>query len=266
MRPILFHVGTISIWSHAVFVGLGTGVALLSAWYVARARGRDTQELLWIVSGGLVGAAILAKFGLGARYVLDAAEPSVVGFLRDGGRSLLGGMAGAYLGVVITKRLIGYRAHTGDLLAPGVALGIAIGRVGCHLAEPPGTQTMLPWGVRLPDDARLLFANCDACLAGNLMHPSFLYESAFMLLAAWWLYPRALRGRLPAAWMRDGDLFTLFVLAYALFRFTVEFVRGNPAMAWGLSGSQLMVLAVLPVVATRLLRRSRAAMATTVTD
>jgi phosphatidylglycerol---prolipoprotein diacylglyceryl transferase len=266
MRPVLFHVGTIPIWSHAVFVGLGTAVALLSAWYVARIRGRATQELLWIVSGGLIGAAILAKFGLGARYVLDATAPSLTGFLRDGGRTLLGGMAGAYLGVLITKRLIGYRAHTGDVLVPGVALGIAIGRVGCHLAEPPGTRTTLPWGVRLPDDAHAFFANCDACRNHEAMHPSFLYESVFMLLAAWWLYPRALRGRYPAAWMHDGDLFKLFVLAYALFRLAVEFVRGNPVMAWGLTGSQLMVLTVVPFVAAHFVRRARSVAPTSVTD
>ena len=55
---------------------------------------------------------------------------------------------------------------------------------------------------------------------------------------------------LPAPWMREGDLFKLFLLAYATFRFFVEFVRGNPVMAFGLSGSQLTVLPSALVLAT----------------
>lgn len=110
------------------------------------------------------------------------------------------------------------RAHTGDLLAPGVALGIAIGRVGCILAEAPGTPTALPWGVRVPPDVATTLAHCTGCASGVAMLPSSLDESVFMLAAAWWLYPRAKRSTLAEAWMQEGDPFKLFSLAYAVFR------------------------------------------------
>ena len=49
----------------------------------------------------------------------------------------------------VAKRLTGYRARTGDLFAPAVALGMAIGRVGCLLTEQPGTPTGGGWGITL---------------------------------------------------------------------------------------------------------------------
>jgi prolipoprotein diacylglyceryltransferase len=89
------------------------------------------------------------------------------------------------------------------------------------------------------------------------MHPSFLYESLFLALLAWWLF-RVSRGRtLPAPWMREGDLFKLFLAVYAVFRFLVEFVRGNPVMALGMSGSQLMVLVALILLGLHFVRRRR---------
>lgn len=246
MLTVLFHIGSIPIWSHAVFVGLGMLLALRMTWLLARRHGRASPEFIWILSGGLVGAAIMARFGLLPRYVLDAKTPSVAGFLAYGGRSLLGGLAGGYLGVVVTKWAIGYTRHTGDLLVPGVALGIAIGRIGCHLAEQPGSVTTLPWGVHVASPVDPSLRDCVACLAGAAMHPSFLYESLFLLAIGLWLYPYARRSDFPASWMREGDLFKLFLLAYAVARFLLEFVRGSPAMLFGLSGSQLAVL--LPVI------------------
>lgn len=254
MKPTLFHIGGVPVWSHAVFVALGMVIAIVMGWRMARHRNRASLHFIWIVCGGLMGAALMAQFGLAIRYWMDAASPTMGGLLSYGGRSLLGGLAGAYAGVVITKRLIGYRQHTGDLLVPGVALGIAVGRIGCHLAEVPGTATSLPWGVHVPADAGVLFANCVACRTGAAMHPSFLYESVFLVLAAWWLYPRVRDARYPAVFMKDGDLFKLFLLAYAVFRFGVEFVRGNPVMRWGLSGSQLTVLAATVLLGWYFLR------------
>ena len=257
MRPILFHVGETYIWSHAVFTALGLLTALGVSWRIARRSGRANQQFLWIVAGGLVGAAIFARYGLVFRYLQEASEPNLVGFLRFGGRSLLGGLAGGYAGVVITKRLIGYRRRTGDILAPGVALGIAIGRVGCFLAERPGTLTTLPWGVRVPPDAAPRIADCPACLSRAAMHPSFLYESLFLALCAWALFGISRRGRAPAPWMVEGDVFKLFLLAYATFRFFVEFVRGSPVMGFGLTGSQLIVLPSAIVLSLYFIRRQR---------
>ena len=263
MRPVLFQIGTTVIWSHEIFVALGVAIALVASWRIARERGRADQELLIIVAGGLLGAAILARLGLAIRYLQQADDPSLLGFLRHGGRTVLGGLAGGYGGVVATKRLIGYTRSTGDLFAPGVALGMAIGRIGCFLAERPGTVTSLPWAVRVPADAAPRIVQCPACLTGESMHPSFLYESAFLAFVSWLLFRFVYRRTYPASWMVEGDLFKLFLLAYAVFRFFVEFVRGNPVMGFAMSGSQLMVLPTSILLALYFVRRRQHAFAPT---
>ena len=258
MRPILLQVGSYVVYSHALFVALGIVVALITTWRLAAFAGRADQDLLIIVAGGLVGAAVLARYGLVFRYLSQAHDPSLRGFLDYSGKSLLAGLAGAYAEVVITKRIIGYRRHTGDLLIPGAALGIAIGRIGCFLAERPGTVTTLPWGVRVSRDAAARIADCPACASGAAMHPSFLYEAAFLGVVAWVLFRIAERRTLPVAWMSEGDIFKAFLLAYGIFRFFVEFVRGSPVMALGLSGSQLTVLPGVAALLVYFVRRRNA--------
>src|SRR5206468_6109316 len=139
------------------------------------------------------------------------------GMVLRGGRSILGGLTGAYVGAHITKRLVGYTRKTGDLFAPAVALGMAIGRVGCFLSEQVGTPTTLPWGLRLSNATLARIPNCSYCTPGVSLHPSFLYEIAFHL-AMFVLLLVYLRPRVRV----EGDLFKIYLLAYALFRFFVE--------------------------------------------
>jgi hypothetical protein len=84
------------------------------------------------------------------------------------GRSIEGAIAGAILAVEIYKRYAGIEARTGARFALPLAVGIAIGRVGCFLAGIDdftyGTPTALPWGHDFGD--------------GVPRHPVQLYESA----------------------------------------------------------------------------------------
>src|SRR5213594_731429 len=159
------------------------------------------ERLLWVLAGSLVCGAATARLSALWRYAAVAPDPSVVEFVTRGGRSILGGLAGAYAGALVTKRLLGYPRPTGDAFAPAVALGMAIGRWGCFFTELPGTPTRLPWAVTFYD--------------GVPRHPSFLYEIAFqlaMFAVLWWLRPRV---------HIKGDLFKIYLLAYAVFRFAV---------------------------------------------
>jgi prolipoprotein diacylglyceryltransferase len=255
MRPVLFTIGDLHVLSHSAFAALGALIALWSGWRIARRKRRVNHEFLLIVAGGTLGAAFLARYGLAIRYALEPGEATLGGLLAYGGQTVLGGLAGAYLGVILVKKMLGYRLPTGDILVPGVALGIAVGRIGCFLAERPGTPTNLPWGVRVPTELAGTLRDCEGCLTGEAMHPSFLYESAFLVALAWWLFRVSRRGSLPAAWMVEGDLWKLFLFTYAPFRFLVEFVRGNPEMALGLSGSRLMVLPAFIALGLHFLRR-----------
>ena len=134
-----------------------------------------------------------------------------------GNRSILGGLVGAWLGVHVAKRLCGYRLRTGDLFAPAVALGMAVGRIGCLLTELPGTPTGARGGSASTAWTQPGWASCRRAAA-----PSFAYEIAFHLAAfavIWfWLRHRSLP---------PGEIFVWYVAAYGVFRFLVEFVRGN---------------------------------------
>jgi phosphatidylglycerol:prolipoprotein diacylglycerol transferase len=241
-EDVLLQLGPYGIGTHDVFVGLGVVVAAVV--FVLEARRRQvTDDRIWVVVGGaLAGGAVLARVGTWVQHLDLRHNPTLVETWLYGNRSILGGLLGAYAGAVLAKRLVGYRERTGDLFAPAVALGMAVGRIGCLLTERPGAVTSLPWGVHAPPGT----AQCPACDAGLAMHPSFAYEIAFHLAA--FVALRAVRNRVHA----PGELLTIYLAAYAVFRFGVEFVRGNDAVWWGLSRSQWFLLAVAPLLVAKL--------------
>jgi phosphatidylglycerol:prolipoprotein diacylglycerol transferase len=237
MRPILFDVAGFGVPSHEFFILLGVIAAAFVFFSETRRRGPVDERLLWIVAGTLLAGAIGARIGTSFRYAVITGDATLTGMLLRGGRSILGGLAGAYVGAIATKRFIGYPHRTGDLFAPAVAIGMAIGRIGCLLSEQVGTPTSMPWGLALSDATLARIPSCPYCVPGVRLHPSFIYEIAFhlaMFAILWWyLRPRP---------HREGELFKIYLLAYAIFRFLVEFVRGNSILALGLTGSQLFLI------------------------
>jgi phosphatidylglycerol---prolipoprotein diacylglyceryl transferase len=246
VRPQLFEVLGWEVPTHEFFVALGVAVATVVYFLEARRRRRLSEETWWIAASALIGGALLAKVGSAWRFVGSGA--TIQELLLFGGRSILGGMAGAYFGAIIAKRLLGYRRSTGDLFAPAVAIGLAVGRIGCFLTEQVGTPTSLPWGITVSPEAAASIPNCPQCLTGTPMHPSFLYEIVFLVVA--FVVLRWGRDRFAG----EGISFKVFLLAYGIFRFGVEFVRGNPEMAFGLSGSQLFLLVTIPILLIHILR------------
>jgi prolipoprotein diacylglyceryltransferase len=111
----------------------------------------------------------------------------------------------------------------------------------------------MPWGLRLSDATLARLPNCPYCVPGVVLHPSFLYEIAFhlamFLLLLVYFRPRV---------VVEGDLLKIYLLFYAVFRFFVEFVRGNVAMWHGLSGSQLFLIpSTIVLVAYFIRQRTR---------
>lgn len=211
--------------THSVFVALGVVVAGVVFGLQMRHTGAKDDRLIAIVAGALIGGAVFMRLGTWLQHVDLRENAEFVEQWLYGNKSILGGLVGAWLGVHIAKRITGYRPRTGDLFAPAVALGMAVGRIGCYLSEAPG---------------------------GHELSPSFLYEIAFHL-AAFAILWFVLRDRLQA----PGESLVLYLAAYGAFRFGVEFVRGNEVVWWGLTRPQLFLTITVPLLLIRVTRQAR---------
>ena len=211
LAPWLPPVGT-----HELFVALGLCAAGIVFLIEKRRRGVSDPRLPYLVLGALVGAALLSRLGTWAQHLDPSRNLSFVDQLAHGNASMLSALVGAWLGVHVAKRIVRYPDRTGDLFAPAVALAMCIGRVGCLLTERPGTPTASGWGIVLTPGAAARIGSP----AGVGLHPSFVYEIAFhaVAFALLWFW---LRHRPVAA----GETLTLYIAAYGIFRFLVEFVR-----------------------------------------
>jgi phosphatidylglycerol---prolipoprotein diacylglyceryl transferase len=252
VAPVVAQIGPFTVYTHDLFTVVGI-LAGLVLYYRALRRDAVLDRRIVLISlaaigGGAIGARLVTGW-----EVID--EVSTAGLpltyvVTHGPRSIIGGLAGGYLAIVLTKRALGYTLSTGDYYAAAIPLALAIGRVGCFLSELPlGTPTDLPWGMTVPADAAAAFPRCPGC--DGPMHPSMLYEIGFHA-AAFGLI--ATRG--PLLPIR-GDTLKAYLLAYGLFRFGVEFVRGNEVQAWGLTGPQLVLIPLVGLLVVHFVRRLR---------
>jgi prolipoprotein diacylglyceryltransferase len=232
----------LAVPTHDTFVALGVLAAIAVFVVETRRRGIADYRLLYIVTGALVGGAIFMRLGPILQHVDLRANPSVAEQWVYGNRSVLGGLFGAWLGVHVSKRLAGYSTRTGDLFAPAVAIGMAIGRFGCMFTELPGSPNPLGFGPVLdPATASRLDG-----VAGTPLHPSFAYEIAFHTIAFVVLW-RVLRHRMQA----PGETLVVYLAAYGVFRFLVEFTRGDETVWGSLDRSQLFLALTVPLLLAR---------------
>jgi prolipoprotein diacylglyceryltransferase len=145
-----------------------------------------------------------------------------------GGKSIVGALAGGLIAVEAIKLLLGEKRSTGDLLAVPIAIGAAIGRIGCFLTglsdDTYGTPTSLPWGVNFGD--------------GIARHPTQVYEIAFLLTLAVFLWHMMQRPH------TDGDVFKAFMVSYAGWRLAVDIIKPEQRFD-GLSFIQWICVALL---------------------
>ena len=230
--------------THSVFVALGMLAAGVVFLIERRRRGVTDHRIWYLVLGALVGASVLARLGTWAQHLDPTKNLTLLEQLSFGNASMLSALVGAWLGVHVAKRIVRYPDRSGDLFAPAVALAMAIGRIGCLLTEKPGTPTGSAWGLVLTPEA----AAYTGGPAGVPLHPSFVYEIAFhaAAFALLWFW---LRWR-PIA---PGELLTLYIAAYGVFRFLIEFVRGNEVVWLGLSRPQLFLAVTLPILFARII-------------
>ena len=208
MRPILFSIGPVHVYAYTVCM---LAAVLVGGWLTyreARRRMRLDDRTLMVGSLGLVGGLLGAKLSM-LVFLGPGQFMRLLPTIPAHGAALAGGLIGGYVVVVIAERALGVERCTGDLVAPFLPLAQAIGRLGNFLAgDAYGLPTNLPWGV---------------VQAGVRRQPVQLYEMALDLLLFGFLMWYRRRS------FRDGELFKLYAIGYALIRFPLEFLRYQPA-------------------------------------
>ncbi|WP_372846728.1 prolipoprotein diacylglyceryl transferase [Pontiella sp.] len=205
--------------AYALFMLLAFAAGIGLFWFNTRNAEKPSGQLFPIVFAALIGGLIGAKL------------PVVLLNLRHGfsweallaGRTIAGGLVGGTLGVLLVKKRLGIEGRYGNRLAAPIALGMAVGRMGCLLHGCCfGKPTALPWGIDFGD--------------GIARHPTQLYELLFCL-AAFAILQLPRNRNAPG-----GNQLTGFFLAYFAFRFAEEFLRPHPIQA-GLTTFQWICLA-----------------------
>lgn len=228
MFPIYIYLGSWKIHPHLFFEALAYTITLRLI--LIQSKKNDTIEppqRALVIVGGLTGALIGAKLLVIFQYsyLWWQNYQQLLPLLLQG-KTIVGAILGALIGVELTKKVIGLKRSTGDLFVYPLIWGTAIGRIGCFLTglsdNTSGTPTNLPWGVDFGD--------------GISRHPTQLYEIlfllAFMLFLKW-------RSRYPQA---EGDLFKFYMIGYLGFRFFVDFIKPDFHPFLGLSAIQIACL------------------------
>jgi phosphatidylglycerol---prolipoprotein diacylglyceryl transferase len=178
------------------------------------------------LGGGILGAKVY--------WAVENGEFDLEGLFSGSGLTWYGGLLGGALSVIAWAKWRGvFTPRLLDIAGIGLALGYAIGRIGCQVSGDGdyGEPSDLPWAMGYPDGVV-------PTAPGVEVHPTPLYEAVSMGIVAWLLW------RLRDA-VRPGGLFALYLVLGGVERFLVEFVRRNEPSVAGLTTAQLISLAMV---------------------
>lgn len=238
--PVAIHLGPLAIRWYGLMYLLG----FAAAWWLGRQRARKPwsplrpEQIDDLIFHGAMGVILGGRIGYMLFYGRGQLLENPLALLRiwEGGMSFHGGLLGVLVAMLLYARRLGCGFFTlTDFIAPLVPIGLGAGRVGNFVnGELWGKPTDAAWGVVVDGVAR---------------HPSQLYEAFFegaVLFTVLWLFSARARP-VPAV---SG----LFLLAYGLARFGVEFVRLPDAHIGYLAGGWFTMgqLLSLPMIAAGL--------------
>jgi len=225
MHPILIKIGSVEIRYYGVMIALAFIAGAIIGEREAKRKGFQPGLVYDLLSYLLVAAIIGARlyYVIFSELTWFLSHPMEILAIWKGGLSLHGGVLGGVLTGIWYCRKKGLPVWKfTDVLAPSVALGQAIGRIGCTMNGCSyGRPTTLPWGIVFTDPNSL-------APLGIPLHPTQIYElmMSFILFLGLWYW----RKKVPF----DGQLFITYLIGYGVIRFFLEFFRGDSLLLFNL--------------------------------
>jgi phosphatidylglycerol:prolipoprotein diacylglycerol transferase len=230
--PKLFEYSWLVIHTYGFLLAVAFICGLYVSARAARREKIDPSKVydvgLYIAISALVGSKGLLLITDFSYYLENPKEIFSLATLRSGGVYYGGFILAVIVGIILTRRQKQPVWKMADLFAPGIAVGQAIGRLGCFAAGCCyGKPTSIPWGV--------IFTNpySHETVGVPLMirlHPTQIYEAlaSLIIFVALWQWLKRKRF--------DGQVFILYLVLYSCTRFLMENWRGDPERGFVLGG------------------------------
>ena len=194
--------------------------------------GRPPDWSYEIVFAALIGGLVGSRVDYMAQNWSKVSDDLLHNLFSGSGLVWFGGLVGGAAGVLLWARWRGWLGLALlDACAPGLAIGYAIGRIGCQLSGDGdyGKPSHLPWAMPYPDGTVATTQD---------VHPTPVYETVAMGLVALLLWQ--LRGR-----FAPGALFAIYLILAGVERLLVEIIRRNDSVIAGLTLPQLVSIAMI---------------------
>jgi phosphatidylglycerol:prolipoprotein diacylglycerol transferase len=247
MHPRIFTTPYFVLHTFGVFLAAAYFAALWWLMRGVRREGLNSDRAaglgLWVIIGAIVGAKALMVIRTFPDYWAHPSELWSLATIQSAG-DFYGGFIGALFGAFIffSRHPEVPRWQLSDICGPAIALGQAIGRIGCFMAgDDYGLRTNLPWAVVFNDREA---AEIGGAPLGIPLHPVQLYESLACFALFLFLVWLTRRKRF------SGEIILAYTFLYAVARFLLEYLRGDEDRGFpfaGMSTSQVIAIAAIAV-------------------
>lgn len=252
MYPKLIEIGDFYLPTYGVLVALGFLAGLTATVKLARRSGYNPEQItnlaVYVALAGMLGAKIAMILFDWREYAAQPGRIFSMETLQAAGVFQGGLILALFVAFLYMRRQNLPLLATSDAFAPGVAIGHAIGRLGCFAAGCCwGVECDLPWAVRFHNPVAW---NLTGVPLEKDLHPTQLYESGAEFLIFLWLFNRYNKPHAP------GQIIGLYLVVSSVLRFAIEFVRYHAQpLILGLSLTQWISL-VLAIAGALILART----------
>jgi phosphatidylglycerol:prolipoprotein diacylglycerol transferase len=260
--PTNFSLGPFTIHYYGLIImgGILLGFIIISREGAKRGLKLDFlySAIPWMAIGAIIGARIWHVFtppqsmvdrGITTKYYLTHLLDAIA--IWKGGVGILGALLGGVISLLIFARIKGVQPAVWlDIIAPGIPLAQAVGRVGNYInQEVYGLPSNLPWAITIDPQFRLPGYSQIATY-----HPLFLYESLWNLINVVFLLfvSRKYQNRLV-----PGSIFLLYLIFYGVGRFGLEFLRLDVSVFQGVNLNQAFVAGLVLVASLFFIRNQK---------